>query len=364
MSKNNRKIRNHPERDTMPIRVLVVDDSAFMRQIIHRMLEEDPEIEVVGTARDGQDALAKVHSFDPDVVTLDVAMPNMDGLECLRQIMDSAPRPVIMVSYLTVAGAEHTIAALELGAVDFVTKTNSNDPEAIAAIQQELTQKVKVAATIDWQKLQPAPLLPAAPAPEPVVFRKIKELELAVIGASTGGPRALQDLLTRIPPNFPLGIIVAQHMPKDFTKVFAKRLNDLAKVEIVEARSGDLVTPGRVLVAPSGYQTTVVRDGERLTVEVASHPPLIYKPSIDHLLRSVAAACQGRSLGIILTGMGSDGAQGLSELRRLGARTIAEAESSCVVYGMPRSAIELGGVEYVERLPDIYSRVVSILDDY
>jgi two-component system chemotaxis response regulator CheB len=351
----------------MPVRVLVVDDSALMRQIISRMLREDSELQVVGTAYDGQNALEKIERLRPDVITLDVAMPNMDGLECLRRIMDAHPLPVIMVSYLTLAGATHTIKALELGAVDFVTKNTTHDPAENLVMQNELIQKVKVAATIRISELRPVvtPFAPPAAfddAPSPAKFN---QLEVMVIGCSTGGPRALHQLIPNLPAGFPVGLIIAQHMPRDFTRVFAQRLNDLSQLEVREAQTGDLVQPGRVLIAPSGRQTTVRRDGEgRLTVAVSEAPNLLYKPSIDHLLHSVAVTCGHRVLGVILTGMGLDGAQGLRELRNLGARTIAEAEESCVVYGMPRAAAELGGVEFVESLPQVLPRVERILREY
>ncbi len=342
----------------MAVKILVVDDSTFAQQVLTDLLNSDPDLEVVGVAVDGVDALRKIAILQPDVITLDIEMPEMNGLDCLAKIMENSPLPVIMVSHLTVTGAEHTIKALELGAVDFVTKP-SKDLSNLSSIQKDLIQKVKLAASVKVAKLQK-------------VITRIKEvsfsikppknIELLTIGTSTGGPRALRHLLGMFPKNFPLGIVVAQHMPTGFTKVFANHLNNLCNLEISEARNGDEIIPGKVLIAPSGKQITLHRTpSNTLAVEITLEPNLIYKPSVNHFLKSVAAVCREKVLSVILTGMGSDGALSMQELRSLGARTIAEAEESCVVFGMPRAAIELGGVEYIESLPNIYSRIVDIL---
>ncbi|HPT86600.1 MAG TPA: chemotaxis response regulator protein-glutamate methylesterase [Bacillota bacterium] len=348
----------------MAIRVLIVDDSAFMRQVILKMLQEYPGIAVVATAKDGLDALAKIEVYQPDVITLDVDMPNMNGLECLAQIMERFPRPVIMVSSLTIEGAEPTMKAMELGAVDFVTKPSITDPQLLENIKDDLIQKVKVASTVKTSQLKKV----TAPSFGLAVMKQNEEvianphqLELLAIGSSTGGPRALYYLLPQFPKNFPLGIIIAQHMPKDFTSVFAKRLNSLCRLEVVEAKDGDRLEPGLVLVAPAGSQTRVVRGADGLRVAVTEEPKLLYKPSVDYLYKSVAETCKEKSLSVILTGMGSDGAVGMKQLRNLGARTIAEAEESCVVFGMPRVAIEIGAAEYVESLPQIFERIMQIV---
>jgi two-component system chemotaxis response regulator CheB len=349
-----------------PIRVLIVDDSAFMRQIFFRLLSNDPELTVVGTARDGWDALAKIDQYRPDVVTLDVAMPNMDGLECLTKIMQEQPLPVIMVSSLTVEGAEPTIRALELGAVDYVAKSSTTQFDEIEGLRQELIQKIKVAAMVVVSKLaSPANLSKTVVTPNklPVkmVFTQKPDLDLLVIGASTGGPKALYHLLPLFPADFPLGIVVAQHMPKSFTKVFAKRLDVICRLQVSEAQSGAAIIPGKILIAPSGRQSRVARRDGVLALEVSDEPPLLYKPSVDHLFHSIAVSCRGKVIGVLLTGMGADGANGMKELRDLGARTIAEAETSCVVFGMPRVAIELGAAEYVENLTDIFMRISAIM---
>jgi len=344
----------------MAVKVLVVDDSIFAQQILTDLLNNDPDLEVVGVAQDGSEALEKINSLHPDVVTLDVEMPKMNGMECLAKIMETNPLPVIMVSYLTVIGAKQTIDALELGAVDFVTKP-SKDIATLVNIQKELVQKVKLAATIKVSKLK---RVVSNRQELTDSFKPPKNLELVTIGSSTGGPRALRHLLGMFPKNFPLGTVVAQHMPKGFTKVFAGHLNDVCEIEVSEAKNGDLVMPGKVLIAPSGKQITLHRtSNNELAVEVGNQPDLLYKPSVNHFLKSVAKVCGGRVLSVILTGMGSDGAVSMQELRKMGARTIVEAEDSCVVFGMPRATIELGGAEYVESLPRIYSRIVEIINE-
>lgn len=349
----------------MAIKVLIVDDSAFMRQIISKMLQDDPDLCVVATARDGIDALEKIKAYQPDVITLDVEMPNMNGIDCLAKIMETSPLPVIMVSSLTVEGAEPTIKAMELGALDFVTKPTSTEPQLLDTIKGELIQKIKVAAAVHTSKLKKVSVPPfelatmhrqgAAPLPNR------NGLEIMAIGASTGGPRALYYLLPQIPENFPLGLIIAQHMPKDFTGVFAKRLNSLCRIQVAEARNGDVIKPGTALIAPAGMQTAIRRIGGLLRVVVTEEPKLLYKPSVDYLFKSIAESVRGRVLSVLLTGMGADGAAGMKLLRDAGARTIAEAEESCVVFGMPRVAIELGAAEYVENLARIFDRIVAIV---
>lgn len=349
----------------MAIRVLIVDDSAFMRQVILKMLQEDPELNIVATAKDGLDALAKIEAYQPDVLTLDVDMPNMNGLECLAKIMERFPRPVIMVSSLTIEGAEPTMKAMELGAVDFVTKPSINDSQLLESVKDEMIQKIKVAASVKTTQLKKVSAPPFGVTTihhkEEEVIANPHQLELLAIGSSTGGPRALYYLLPQFPKNFPMGIIIAQHMPKDFTSVFAKRLNSLCRLEVAEAKNGDRLEPGLALVAPAGSQTRVTRGPDGLQVIVSEEPKLLYKPSVDYLYRSVAETCRGKALSVILTGMGSDGAVGMKQLRNLGGRTIAEAEESCVVFGMPRVAIEVGAAEYVESLPQIFERIMKIV---
>lgn len=343
----------------MPVRILVVDDSNFAQQVLADLLSEDPDLEVIGIAADGDDALQKISVLQPDVVTLDIEMPGMNGIECLTKIMETNPLPVVMVSHLTVAGAKQTINALELGAVDFVTKP-SKDEHTLFDIKKELNRKVKLAASINVGKLKK---VLAKKQKIPASVKPPQNIELLTIGSSTGGPRALRYLLGLFPKDFPVGTVVTQHMPEGFTKVFASHLNELSEIQIQEAKNGELITPGKVLIAPSGKQITLHRTASgALAVEVSTQPELIYKPSINHFLKSVAAVCGEKVLSVVLTGMGSDGAISMQKLREMGARTIAEAEESCVVFGMPRAAIELGGAEYVESLTNIYGRIVKIIN--
>ena len=326
----------------------------------------EPGIAVIGTAFDGEDALQKISSLQPDVITLDVEMPKMNGLDCLAKIMEQSPLPVIMVSYLTTKGAEVTLKALELGAIDFVSKptTEGQEAESLDNIKHELIQKIRIAAEIRIAKIATTPKIPAVANKEQAFpINKALSFDLLAIGASTGGPKALYYLLAQLPKNFPLGIIIAQHMPKDFTGFFAKRLNDYCNLEVAEARAGDEIKPGKVLIAPSGYQTKLKRVGKSLIVEVSDQPKLILKPSVDHLFKSIAESCQGRVLGLLLTGMGVDGGLGMQQIRNLGARTIAQDEESCIVYGMPRAAVEMGGAEFVENLTNIYTRIQSIINE-
>jgi Chemotaxis response regulator containing a CheY-like receiver domain and a methylesterase domain len=347
----------------------VVDDSALIRQVLSDILGNEPGITVVGTACDGEEALQKISSLQPDVMTLDVEMPKMNGLECLAKVMVQFPLPVIVVSYLTLKGAEITLKCLELGAIDFVTKPSlkDGDTESQDQMKQELIQKVRVAAGIQIFKLRD--FLSIADITE-IIKEKIAlsinnrpNIELIAIGSSTGGPKALYYLLAQFPKDFPIGMIIAQHMPKDFTSFFAKRLNDYCQLEVAEAKAGDVIKPGQVLIAPSGYQTKLRRVGNSLVVEVSEEPKLILRPSVDYLFNSIAESCKDRALGILLTGMGVDGGLGMQHLRKLGSRTIAQDEKSCIVYGMPKAAVELGGAEYIENLADMYARIVKIINE-
>jgi two-component system chemotaxis response regulator CheB len=327
------------------IRVLVVDDSAFMRKALSKMLASDPLIEVAGTARDGVDALEKIHRLDPDLVTLDVEMPRMDGLEALRRIMAECPRPVLMVSSLTEAGARETLDALDLGALDFIPKATGGNALTITHIERTLCQKVRA--------LGRRPLSPAVPrhgpAPTPrsaapaAPVQRPKGVRFLAIGASTGGPPALQTLLSGLNPGFPLPVVIVQHMPKAFTGPFARRLSGLCPLEVKEAESGDRLQPGRGFVAPGGSHLVLRPDNGGLAVEVTAEPAdTLHRPSVDVTFSSFATHVGRATLAVVLTGMGSDGLAGVRELKREGAYTITQDAGSCVVYGMPRAVAEAG----------------------
>lgn len=325
------------------IRVLVVDDSTFMRRSITRMLSAEDDIDVVGAAASAEEALSLVRELEPDVVTLDVVMPGMDGLQMLGRLMAVRPTPVIMVSELTAEDATVTLECLEAGAVDVVKKpgvyTNMNMP----SIASELCDKVRIAAGVDVRVLTPEPAHEVAAASEPVSVRAAaSSVEAVVIGCSTGGPSALQRLLPALPSDLPVPVVVVQHMPHGFTEALATRLDALCPLKVSEARDGDVLRPGRVLVARAGRQLRLERRGERVVGRLRATPSdTPHLPSIDVTMSDAAEVYGARSIGVVLTGMGDDGASGLLAMRSRGAFTIAEARSSAVVYGMPKVAARM-----------------------
>jgi len=345
-----------------PIRVLVVDDSALIRNVMTAILSEDPEIQVVGAAPDPYIARDKIKSLNPDVLTLDVEMPKMDGLTFLQKLMAARPMPVVMVSSLTEQGAATTLQALESGAVDFVTKPTVDIQHGLADLAFQITSKVKAAAQASVKKR-------TAPAD---CSERIKALAaqsamikttdtIIAIGASTGGTEALRALLEVLPPNTP-PIVMTQHMPERFTKSFADRLNELCQIHVKEAEEGDSVISGQALLAPGNYHMELRRSGARYYVSL-NQEPLInrHRPSVDAMFRSVARYAGGNSLGVILTGMGNDGAAGMLEMKQAGAFNLAQDESSCVVFGMPKEAIKAGGVDKILPLSEIPGAILTHL---
>ncbi len=349
------------------IRVLVTDDSAFMRVAIARMIESDPEIEVCGTAVNGRDALQKLAALEPDVITLDVEMPEMDGLEALRQIMAHHPRPVIMLSSLTRQGAETSLDALDMGAFDCVAKPVSYAAPDVTRIRAELLAKIKAAAHADRRRQTPSaralseqpPVVPArcvtTLSPNPT-----SKPSLVCIAASTGGPRALQEIIPKLPQDFPAGILIVQHMPPGFTASLAARLNSVSAIEVREARQGDRIEPGLVLIAPAGQHLTVMRStGTRLTVQLGNEPAhSLHMPSADVMMLSAASVCGASVMGVILTGMGADGAQGLKAIHQMGGFNLGQDEASCAVYGMPKACAQMGILNRVTSLGRVAAEIV------
>ncbi len=341
------------------IRVLVVDDSAMIRNILADGLQKDPTIEVVGKAADPYMARDKIVELKPDVITLDVEMPRMDGLEFLKKLMAQYPLPVIMVSALTERGKKITLEALEAGAVDFVTKPKADVARGLDEMMIELRTKVKLAASanVSHFKVARSETLKTLSAPRALAETTDK---IIVIGASAGGTEAIKEVITRLPSVSP-GVVIVQHMPEGFTKLFAERLNNLSQMFVKEATDGDRVMPGVVLVAPGSYQMSVIRSGGFYRVKCEKGEKVCgHCPSVEVLMRSAAACAGANAVGVMLTGMGSDGAGGMKAMRDAGARTIAQSEESCVVFGMPKSAINAGGVEFIVSLNDIAGKVLSL----
>ncbi len=358
------------------IRVLVVDDSPFFRRAIARILEKDPEIKVIGFAKDGEEAVEKVLELSPDVVTLDVEMPRKDGLEALKEIMEKKPTPVIMVSAITKEGAEATLKALELGALDFIPKGVEKGLLEFYNLEDELIRKVKNAkGSLPSLKrahsfFRTSRTLGAVPkkaeAPKGFDLASVSKrtgVEIVAIGSSTGGPPALQTVLSGLDSSFRLPIVIAQHMPPLFTGMLAERLNSLSKLNVKEAENGEPVREGYVYIAPGGKQMAVASEGARKVIKVTDSPPnIIYKPSVDLLYKAVAAVYGGRTIGVILTGMGRDGCEGAKDIKQKGGVMVAEDKSSCVVYGMPRCVVESGLADYVapiSEIPKILKRLVG-----
>lgn len=330
------------------LRVLVVDDSSFMRMVIRSVLEKDPAIEVVGIAVDGLEGVEKALALKPDVITMDIEMPRLDGISALKQIMAKCPTRVLMVSTLTCEGARATFDALDAGAIDYIPKNVTDSIDAQKIFKEELLRKVKGAGSSFFRRVPMAPphttavKLPPPSRPAPARLAGSK-YHVVGIGASTGGPVALQEVLGRIPATFSHPIVVAIHMPKAFTGPYAERLNSKCSIQVKEATEGDILQPGVALVAPGGRHTALIRQGNSLAIRTyppAEFPQYIYIPSVDHMLTSLADACNGAMLGVILTGMGSDGFKGMKHLKEKGGGTIVQDEATSTIYGMPRACIE------------------------
>ncbi|MBP6672705.1 MAG: chemotaxis response regulator protein-glutamate methylesterase [Bacteroidetes bacterium] len=351
------------------ISVVVVDDSAFMRKSISLMLESDPDIKVVATARDGNEGIEMIRKFRPTVVTMDIEMPGMDGLSALKIIMKEMPLPVLMFSSLTTEGADSTMEALNLGAVDFIPKDMSYVNVNIAGKRAELIEKIKNIGNSATLRLRFSRMgkTPAA-RPEPVpgakpitTVRSVKtpsrrDFHAMILGISTGGPFALLNMLPSLPDNFPLGIAIVQHMPPRFTHSLAERINSLAKLTVKEAEEGDVLEQGIVLIAPGGKHMTFRRSGSDVVARISDQPTTtLYRPCADVMMTSAVETFNGPLLGVIMTGMGKDGLEGLRLAKKKGGYVVAQNEESCVVYGMPKAVVDDGIADAVVPLDEIAS---------
>jgi len=342
------------------IRVLVVDDSALMRKLIPQMLESEESIEVVGTAMDGTFCLKKIEELKPNVVTLDLQMPGMNGIDTLKEIMRRDPLPVIVVSSHSTEGASITFKALGLGAFDFVTKPQDASGH-MADTARELIAKIKAAS--DCKIVRPGSFLTTRPRPEKISAAKLSAppTKIVAIGISTGGPQALEYLLPQLSPDFSGAILIVQHMPENFTHMFARRLDELSALRVKEAQSGDILQAGRVLVCPGNRHMKVKHLGMGDIVVLSDDEKVNgHRPSVDVLFESVAAEFGPHAIGVLMTGMGDDGAQGLGAVKKAGGMTIAQSEESCVVFGMPKAAVERGYATRVVSL-DVLSSTLQAL---
>jgi two-component system chemotaxis response regulator CheB len=337
------------------IRVLIVDDSAIVRKMLTEALASEPDLEVVGTAPDPFVARDKILSLRPDVLTLDVEMPRMDGLTFLKKLMRFHPMPVIVISSLAHSSSQTALEALQCGAVEVLAKPGG--PYSVGELRQDLPQKVRAAAQARVGLAKPQL---ASPPGVPLMLSGASTSTVIAIGASTGGTEAIREVLAAMPANMP-GIVIVQHIPPVFSLAFANRLNDLCKLRVKEAADGDRLTSGLALIAPGNFHMTLTKTGGEYRVSIQGGPRVCYqRPSVDVLFESVASVAKGDAIGAILTGMGSDGAQGLLKMKQAGARNIAQDEASCVVFGMPREAIRMGGVDRVVPLHRVAAELTAL----
>ncbi|CAK0778429.1 protein-glutamate methylesterase/protein glutamine deamidase [Gammaproteobacteria bacterium] len=345
----------------MTIKVLVVDDSALIRSVLTEIIGREPDLVVVGTAADPYQAREKIKALEPDVLTLDVEMPRMDGLDFLERLMRLRPMPVVMVSSLTERDSEVTFRALELGAVDVVSKPRLDIRRGMEDYAQEITDKIRAAAAARFRPhtIRAATKMPSSPEPSKPMWYSSERV--IVIGASTGGTEAIKEVLLGMPPDAPT-ILITQHMPAGFTRPFAERLDRLCRLRVQEAVHGERALPGHAYVAPGDAHLTVRRSGADYVLGLNQDPPVNrHRPSVDVLFHAAADAVGRNAIGVILTGMGKDGAAGMLELKKSGAYTLGQDETTCVVYGMPREAFLMGGVDEQVPLSEISGKVLSYL---
>lgn len=365
------------------IKVLIVDDSALVRRMLTEMLSSDSGIEVVGTAEDPFDAREKIKALNPDVITLDIEMPKMDGVTFLRNLMRLHPLPVVMVSSLTEKGADVTFAALELGAIDFVTKPKVNVGGSLNDYKHEIIEKIKMAAKVPMarieRKAQATPAKPTESVSKPVsasiipaklsadailsqnaAGKEKSRQRIIAIGASTGGTEAIREVLVALPANMP-PIVITQHIPAAFSAPFAKRMDTMSALSVHEAEDGQLILPGHVYIAPGSHHLLIESVGGKLICRLHDGPAVNrHKPSVDVMFRSVAQVCGNNAVGVLLTGMGDDGARGLKELQDISAKTIAQDEKTSVVWGMPGEAVKLGAADFILPLGDVASKLLML----
>jgi len=344
------------------ISVVVIDDSALIRKILTEIINGEPDMHVAGAAPDPLVAREMIRSLNPDVLTLDVEMPKMDGLDFLERLMRLRPMPVLMVSTLTEKSSDVTLRALELGAVDFVTKPKVDISSGMKDYAAHIVEKIRMVAQARIRKQLPLPVAPrlTADAVLPALSNRIASTEkLIIIGASTGGTEAIKEVLIRMPPDCP-GILITQHMPEAFTKSFADRLNNLCRISVKEAEDGERILPGHAYVAPGHSHLLLKRSGANYMTELSQAPAVNrHRPSVDVLFRSAANYAGKNAIGVILTGMGKDGAAGMLEMKKAGAYNLAQDEATCVVFGMPKEAIAAGAVDETAPLHELAKRVLS-----
>jgi len=344
----------------MAIKVLVVDDSALVRSLLAEIIRATPDMILVGTAPDAYVARDMVNEFVPDVITLDIEMPRMDGLAFLEKLMRARPTPVIMISTLTEAGADATLRALELGAVDFIPKPKLGITSGIREYSELIVEKIRTAAGVRVRAIAKRDKPDSASGQKISTSGRLQSTEkIIAIGASTGGTEAIKELLMQLPAAVP-GIVMTQHMPPGFTRTFAERLNKTTRLHVVEAKGGERILPGHAFLAPGGHHMIVVRSGADYVVKLSDAEPVHrHRPAVDVMMESVALAGGKNVLGVLLTGMGKDGAKGMLDIRNQGGYTFAQDEASCVVYGMPKEAVAVGGVDQTVTLDTMGSALLE-----
>lgn len=339
-----------------------MDDSALVRSLLSEIIRKAPGFSLVGAAPDAYVARDMVKEFSPDVITLDIEMPRMDGLSFLEKLMTARPTPVVMISTLTEAGADATLQALELGAVDFVPKPKLGITEGLREYSEVILEKLEAAAHVKVRPLKKSIAREASQAGEKISAIRLQSTEkIIAIGASTGGTEAIKEVLLQLPAAVP-GIVITQHMPAGFTRTYAERLNKLTKLHVAEAKGGERILPGHAYLAPGGFHLLVVRSGADYVIKLSDAEPVHrHRPAVDVMMESVAIAGGKNVIGVLLTGMGKDGAKGMLDIRNYGGFTLAQDEQSCVVYGMPKEAVNLGGVDKIIELAKMGDAILNKL---